>query len=78
MVSGITPLEIRFVHDPMKNHGFVGACLNANVYMFHKRNPCDARYAVDKVIDIPAKKVEGWIAPEVNGAITDILISLDE
>lgn len=27
---------------------------------------------------MPAKKVEGWIAPEVNGMMTDILLSLDD
>lgn len=27
---------------------------------------------------MPAKKVEGWVGPEVNGMMTDILMSLDD
>lgn len=75
---GITPLEIRFMHNPKRCEGFVGACLNANIFRFYKKNPCDEKFTVEKVIDVPAKKIEGWAFPEVNGAISDILLSLDE
>lgn len=77
-VTGITPLEIRFTHNPKRCEGFVGACLYANVFRFYKDNPSDEKFKCDKIIDIPAKKVEGWIAPEVNGMMTDILLSLDD
>ena len=30
------------------------------------------------MIDIPNKKVEGWIMPEMPGVMTDILISMDD
>lgn len=33
---------------------------------------------MEKAIDVPVKKVENWAAPEMEGMITDILISLDD
>jgi len=33
---------------------------------------------VTKVIDVPAKKVDGWLLPEVTGLMGDILISMDD
>lgn len=39
----------------------------------------DGTWAAEKVIDIPAKKVEGWSGgPKMTGMNTDILISLDD
>ena len=32
----------------------------------------------EKVIDIPSKKVEGWMLPDMPGVMTDILISMDD
>lgn len=34
--DGITPLEIRFLHDPKRAEGFVGCALNAKVFHFKK------------------------------------------
>lgn len=66
------------MHDPKRCEGFVGATLFANVFRFYKKNPSDEKFTVEKVIDVPSKKVEGWVAPEINGAMTDILLSLDD
>ena len=35
-------------------------------------------WKADKVIDVPNKKVEGWVLPEMPGLITDIILSLDD
>ena len=35
-------------------------------------------WAAEKVIEIPNKKVDGWILPEMPGVMTDILISMDD
>jgi len=75
---GIAPLETRFMHDPKRCEGFVGCCLNANVFRFYKKQPSDEKFTCEKVIDVPAKQVSGWMLPEVNGMITDILLSLDD
>jgi selenium-binding protein 1 len=31
-----------------------------------------------QVIDIPAKKVEGWVLPDMPPVLTDILLSMDD
>ncbi|ERM97990.1 hypothetical protein AMTR_s00117p00130990 [Amborella trichopoda] len=36
--SGLIPLEIRFLHDPSKDTGFVGCALSSNMVRFYK-NP---------------------------------------
>ncbi|XP_002737973.1 methanethiol oxidase-like [Saccoglossus kowalevskii] len=74
--DGIMPLEIRFLHDPISTEGFVGAAFSSNIIRFFKTD--DGKYATEKVIDIPAKKVEGWFYPEMPSLITDILLSLDD
>jgi len=74
--EGVMPLEIRFLHDPEASEGFVGSALFANVFRFFKTDQGD--WASEKVIDIPPKKVDGWILPEMPGVITDIIISMDD
>ncbi|XP_044258107.1 methanethiol oxidase [Tribolium madens] len=74
--DGVSPLEIRFLHNPKQPQGFVGCALNANIFRFYQKG--DGSWAVDKVIDIPAKKVSGWDGDYINGMITDILLSLDD
>ena len=34
--EGLIPLEVRFLHDPWKAHGYVGAALSSNVIHIHK------------------------------------------
>ena len=62
------PLEVRFLHDPKATVGFVGCALFGNVFKFYKTdddNDVDnvdnnvGKWDAKKVIDIPAKKVEG-------------------
>jgi len=75
-LEGVMPLEIRFLHDPKATEGFVGSALFANMFRYYKTESGD--WAAEKVIDIPAKKVEGWVLPEMPGVMTDILISMDD
>ncbi|KAM9806733.1 methanethiol oxidase [Syngnathus typhle] len=74
--EGAIPLEVRFLHDPDATEGFVGCALRGNVFRFY-REPT-GKWAAEKVIGVPSKKVEGWILPDMPGLITDILISLDD
>lgn len=47
--------------------------------MYHfQRKPNSEEFEAKKVVDIPAKKVEGWIMPELNGLMGDIVLSLDD
>lgn len=77
--DGITPLEIRFLHDPLKSIGFVGCALYSNLYCFYRPNESDEKYACEKVIDIPPKRVSiDGVETEYGGMMADILISLDD
>merc|ERR1711988_1617197 len=49
---------------------------HVNVFRFFKTAKGD--WAAHKVIDIPSKKVEGWVLPEMPAVLTDILISMDD
>jgi len=75
-MDGVMPLEVRFLHDPKSSIGFVGCALFANLFRICKTEKGD--WAAEKVIDVPAKKVEGWILPEMPGVMTDIIISMDD
>lgn len=66
------------MHNPKRCEGFVGCSLFSNVFRFYKKNPSDEKFTVEKVIDVLSKKVEGWIMGEMNGLMTDILLSLDD
>ncbi|XP_031845873.1 methanethiol oxidase [Nomia melanderi] len=74
--DGIAPLEVRFLHDPKSSEGFVGCAVTSNVYRFDKTPEGD--WFAEKVIQIPPKEVDGWVAPQMPGMITDILLSLDD
>ncbi|KAK7791704.1 hypothetical protein R5R35_000279 [Gryllus longicercus] len=74
--NGVTPLEIRFLHDPKKPEGFVGCALPSTVFRFYRKE--DGSWAADPVITVPPKKVEGWSMPNLPGLITDIILSLDD
>ncbi|TRY68900.1 hypothetical protein TCAL_06835 [Tigriopus californicus] len=74
--DGFLPLEVRFLHDPKADQGFVGCALNANVFRFFKTN--EGTWDAEKVIDVPAKTVSNWILPEMPGIMTDIIISMDD
>lgn len=63
--DGIAPLEIRFLHDPLAAEGFVGCAVTSNVYRFYKAE--DNSWKVEKVIQVPPKKVEGWGTPQISG-----------
>uniref|UniRef100_A0A2M4ADU0 Putative selenium-binding protein 1 n=1 Tax=Anopheles triannulatus TaxID=58253 RepID=A0A2M4ADU0_9DIPT len=75
--EGTTPLEIRFLHNPKENQGYVGCALHANVYRFYQK-PGSSEYTAEKVIDVPAKTVANYGDAQMGGMMTDILISLDD
>ncbi|KAK6266091.1 hypothetical protein QUC31_016928 [Theobroma cacao] len=74
--SGLLPLEIRFLHDPSKDTGFVGCALTSNMVRFFKTK--DGSWSHEVAISVKPLKVQNWILPEMPGLITDFLISLDD
>ena len=75
-MEGVMPLEIRFLHDPKASVAFVGCALFANMFRIFKTDKGD--WTAEKVIDVPSKKVDGWVLPEMPGVMTDIIISMDD
>lgn len=77
--EGITPLEIRFLHNPLKSIGFVGCALYSNLYCFYRPDAKDEKYVCEKVVDIPNKTLSAdGVEKEIGGMMADILISLDD
>ncbi|XP_047971653.1 selenium-binding protein 1-like isoform X2 [Salvia hispanica] len=74
--TGLLPLEIRFLHDPAKDTGFVGCALASNIVRFFKKP--DETWGHEVAISVKPLKVQNWILPELPGLIAYILISLDD
>jgi len=74
--KGMIPLEVRFLHEPSKALGFVGAALSSNIIMFYKNDA--GEWDTKPVIEIPAKEVKGWALPNMPSLITDLLVSIDD
>ncbi|KAF8388469.1 hypothetical protein HHK36_027141 [Tetracentron sinense] len=74
--TGLLPLEIRFLHDPSKDTGFVGCALTSNLVRFFRTS--DGLWSHEVAISVKPLKVQNWILPEMPGLITDFLISLDD
>jgi methanethiol oxidase len=72
--KGLVPLEIRWLHDPAAEEGFVGAALSSVMWHFHRSN---GSWAAEPVIEEEAVPLEGWPFP-VPGLITDLVLSMDD
>ena len=74
--AGLVPLEVRWLHDPEAEQGFVGATLASNILRFHRSN---GAFQAEPVIDVDNEELEGWPLPGgVPGLITDIVLSMDD
>ncbi|KAL8128651.1 hypothetical protein V2J09_017806 [Rumex salicifolius] len=74
--TGLIPLEIRFLHDPSKDTGYVGCALSSNMVRFFKNQ--EGSWSHEVAVYVNPVKVQNWILPEIPGLITDFLISLDD
>jgi len=74
--DGRIPLEVRFLHEPSADVGFVGCALSSTVFRIYRDDGGD--WQAEKVISVPSVKVEGWALPDMPALITDILISMDD
>src|SRR5918996_1590548 len=72
--QGLIPLEIRWLHDPDAEEGFVGAALSSVIWRFRREN---GSWAADPVIATDPVELEGWPFP-VPSLITDLLVSMDD
>ncbi|ACZ42219.1 selenium-binding protein [Thermobaculum terrenum ATCC BAA-798] len=72
--EGSIPLEVRWLHNPDAETGFVGAALSSAIWRWYKE---DGEWKAQKVIQVEPKDVEGWPFP-VPGLITDLVVSMDD
>ncbi len=72
--DGLIPLEVRWLHNPEAETGFVGAALSSAMFRWYREGD---RWAVEKVIQVEPKEVAGWPFP-VPGLITDLVLSMDD
>jgi selenium-binding protein 1 len=72
--TGLIPLEVRWLHDPDAEQGFVGAALSSTIWRFRRDN---GGWDADQVISVDGVELEGWPFP-VPGLITDLLVSMDD
>ena len=73
--KGLVPLEVRWLHDPDADEGFVGAALSSTMWHFHRANgSCTA----DHVIAVDSVELDGLAVPGVPGLITDLVVSMDD
>ena len=74
--QGLIPLELRFLHKPTANVGFVGCALSSTIFRIYQDELKE--WQAEKVIEVPPVDVEGWALPQMPALITDILISMDD
>jgi selenium-binding protein 1 len=72
--SGLVPLEVRWLHDPDAEEGFVGAALSSTMWRFHRAN---GSFAAEQVLAMEPVELEGWPFP-VPSLITDLVVSMDD
>jgi selenium-binding protein 1 len=72
--EGLIPLEVRWLHDPEAETGFVGATLSSAIFRWYRDGD---EWKTEKVIQVETKDVEGWPFP-VPGLITDLVVSMDD
>jgi selenium-binding protein 1 len=71
--TGLVPLEVRWLHDPDSEQGFVGAALSSTMWRFHR----NGEWAAEQVIAVESVELDGWPFP-VPGLITDLVVSMDD
>jgi methanethiol oxidase len=72
--QGLVPLEIRWLHDPDAEEGFIGAALSSAMWRFHRSN---GSWSAEPVITTEGVELEGWPFP-VPALITDLVLSMDD
>ena len=72
--TGMIPLEVRWLHNPEAETGFVGAALSSTQWRWYQE---DGVWKAEKVIEVTPMDLEGWPVP-VPGLITDLVVSMDD
>lgn len=71
--QGQIPLEVRFLHNPDSDHGYVGAALSSALWHYHQDGD---KWRAEKVVQVePVALSDGTTLP---GLITDLVVSMDD
>jgi methanethiol oxidase len=71
--QGLVPLEIRWLHEPEAEEGFIGAALSSVMWRFSR----NGSWKAEPVIAVEGVELEGWPFP-VPGLITDLVLSMND
>jgi selenium-binding protein 1 len=72
--NGMIPLEVRWLHDPDAEEGFVGAALSSTMWRWFRSN---GGWDVEQVIAVESVDVPDLPFP-LPGLITDLVLSMDD
>jgi len=72
--DGMIPLEVRWLHNPDAETGFVGAALSSALHQWYRDGD---QWKTRKIIQVEPRDVPGWPFP-VPGLITDLVVSMDD
>src|SRR5262249_56397494 len=70
---GLLPFEVRWLHDPDSEQGFVGAALSSVLWHFYREN---GGWSARPVIEVDSVPLDGWPFP-VPGVMSDLVLSMD-
>jgi methanethiol oxidase len=72
--KGLLPFELRWLHDPDSEEGFVGAALSTVLWHFQRTN---GSWTADAAVEVESVPLEGWPFP-VPGVMSDLVLSMDD
>jgi selenium-binding protein 1 len=72
--KGLLPFELRWLHDPDSEEGFVGAALSSVLWHFERGN---GSWSADPVVEVESVPLQGWPFP-VPGVMSDLVLSMDD
>jgi methanethiol oxidase len=74
--DGLLPFEVRSLHDPEAEEGFVGVAVSSNIQRFYRAN---GSWDAEPVISVENVELDGWPLPGgVPGLVTDVVLSMDD
>jgi selenium-binding protein 1 len=71
------PLEVRFLHDPDKTFGYVGAALSSEMWRFEPAMAAD-KWKAGKVLALPPRDSDKFPGGKVPALISDFVLSMDD
>jgi methanethiol oxidase len=72
--KGLLPFELRWLHDPDSEEGFVGAALSTVLWHFQRTN---GSWTADAAVEVESVPLESWPFP-VPGVMSDLVLSMDD